>query len=346
MADYPQLDNSAFEKKSFWKKPEGITGTIFLVLFLAGIGYLLYMVLPALTVIFENLLYLTGLIIVLGVILYLIFDPRMRTLIWYMYKSIMRRITGWFVTIDPIGILKNYVADLSDNLRKMSKQIGDVKGQIRRLKTIISDNKDEINNNLAIAQQARDKDMDREFVLASRRAGRLKESNEKYSELLGKMEVLYRVLTKMYKNSEILLEDTKDQVKIKEEERKAIRASHSAMKSAMNVIRGDSDKRIMFDQALDAIADDVADKVGEMERFMDMSSSIMNSIDLQQGVFQEKGIELLKKWEQESEMMFLENETKSDTLDLESGDSAEKVKQKRKSDSTDENDSTYDNLFQ
>ena len=84
----------------------------------------------------------------------------------------------------------------------------------------------------------------------------------------------------MYQNSEILLEDTKDQVNLKEQERKAIRASHSAMKSAMSVISGDPDQRAMFDMALESIADDVANKVGEMERFMEMSSSFMDSVDL------------------------------------------------------------------
>lgn len=346
MTDTPQLDTSAFEQKSFWKKPEGITGLIFLIAFLTGLGYLLYKVLPALTMIFENLLYLTGLLIVLGAILYMVFDPRMRTLIWYMYKSAMRKITGWFVTIDPIGILKNYVDDLEKNLQKMSTQIGQVRGQIRKLKTIISDNEKEIQNNLAIAHRARDQEMNKEFVLASRRAGRLKDSNARYAELLTKLEVLHRVLTKMYQNSEILLEDTKDQVKVKEEERKAIHASHSAMRSAMNVIRGDSDKRIMFDQALDAIADDVANKVGEMEHFMEMSSSLMNSIDLQEGIFEDKGLELLEQWEKESEMMLLESGRQSSGLDLDFGfgTAADKVKINKKREDKSSNDS-YDNLF-
>jgi len=58
---------------------------------------------------------------------------------------------------------------------------------------------------------------------------------------------------------------------VKEQERKAIRASHSAMKSAMNIIAGNSDKKEMFDRALEVIADDVSMKIGEMERFMEMT---------------------------------------------------------------------------
>ena len=53
----------------------------------------------------------------------------------------------------------------------------------------------------------------------------------------------------------------------------------------MSIIKGDADRRVMFDQALEYVADDVANKVGEMERFMEMSSDFMNSIDLQNGVF-------------------------------------------------------------
>lgn len=111
------------------------------------------------------------------------------------------------------------------------------------------------------------------------------------------MEILYRVLTKMYENSEIMMEDIKDQVSVKEQERNAIRASHSAMKSAMSIISGDKDQRAMFDQALEAIADDVSAKMGEMERFMEMSSNFMDSVDLQNGVFEEEGLKMLEMWE-------------------------------------------------
>ena len=113
------------------------------------------------------------------------------------------------------------------------------------------------------------------------------------------MEVLYRVLTKMYENSEIMLEDLSDQVVVKEQEYKAIKASHSAMRSAMNILSGNSDKKYMYDMALEAMADDVGQKVGEMERFMDMSKNFMDGIDLQNGVFEEEGLAMLDKWEKD-----------------------------------------------
>ena len=147
-----------------------------------------------------------------------------------------------------------------------------------------------------------------------------------------------RILTKMYSNSEILLEDTRDQVKVKEQERKAIRASHGAMKSAMSVISGDPDKRAMFDAALEAINDDVANKVGEMERFMEMSANFMESVDLQNGVFEEEGLRMLEKFEKESTLLLLGD---NDTLDL---NAPQKEAQYRNEDKG--SNSNYENLFE
>lgn len=314
-----------FKKKSFWEKPEGLTGKLFLGAIIIGGGYLLLQILPAILAGLYTTLQITLLLAALGAIIYVALDPRARNLISYGYKSIMRWITGMFVTIDPIGILKNYISDLKGNLRKMNTQIGKLRGQMHQLKEMIKKNEREIKSNLSMANRAKNTNKKSIMVLKARKAGRLKDSNMRLDELYTKMEVLYRVLVKMYENSEIMLEDITDQVAVKEQERKAIRASHSAMKNAKSIISGNGDKKEMFDMALDAIAEDVSQKVGEMERFMDMTTNFMDSVDLQNGVFEEEGLELLNKWEKESESLLLGNDkgrileqanNESDVLDL------------------------------
>jgi hypothetical protein len=306
--------------KSFWQKPEGKTGMIGLIAMIAGGGYLLYKALPFLITLTSNLLYLSFLLLGLGALIYLILDPKIRNLVFYIYKSVVRWLTGLFIQIDPIGILRTYLEELGNNLKNMSKQLAIVKGQMQRLKMLMEENKKTIDNNLKLASKAKESAKEAVMILKSRKAGRLQESNLRLDELYKKLELLYRVLLKMYENSEIMMEDIEDQVMVKEQERKAIRASHSAMKSAMNIIAGNSDKREMFDQALEAIADDVSLKIGEMERFMEMSSNFMQSIDLQNGVFEEEGLQLLEKWEKEGvslilggEKDLLINKSKSDT---------------------------------
>lgn len=341
MSDLTSFENPEFkERKGFFSRPEGVTGAIFLAALVGGLGYLAYafgaQIISALGAVLAGTL---GIILV-GLVLYMAFDPKVRNLIWYGYKSVMRSITGMFVNLDPIGILKSYVEDMADNLQKLRKQIGALKGQMRSLSNLMEKNNQEIQQNMKIAQAARDKGKEQQMLLSSRKAARLKDSNEKYQKLHQKMQIMYRILNKMHQNSEILLEDTKDQVKLKEQERKAIRASHGAMKSAMSVISGDPDKRAMFDMAMEAVADDVANKVGEMERFMEMSANVMDRIDIQNGMFEEEGMAMLEKWEKESTLMLLnDGNTSMDTFDLDSLPQAEP--EKRSSGS-----SSYDNMFE
>jgi predicted nucleic acid-binding Zn-ribbon protein len=306
---------NAKQTKSFWKRPEGVTGAIFAAGALIGGGFLLYTLLPALIILAQNTLYLGIMIVAIAALLYMVFDPKMRNLVWYGYKSVMRRITGIFVQIDPIGVLKSYVESLQDNLRKMNKQVGILRGQMHKLQETINNNKREISSNLKLANKAKEHEKQNIMVLKARKAGRLKESNLKLEDLYKKMEVLYRVLVKMYENSEIMMEDLKDQVSVKETERKAIHASHSAMNSAMSIISGNGDKREMFDMALEAIAEDVSQKIGEMERFMDLSTNFMDSVDLQNGIFEEEGMSLLEKWEKEGTSLLLGEEKENLLLD-------------------------------
>ncbi|MDQ3141585.1 MAG: hypothetical protein M3Q56_04985 [Bacteroidota bacterium] len=287
------------QRKNFWRRPEGITGAMILGGGILGIGYGLYKFLPALLALTSNMLFLSGMLLVLGAIIYMVLDPKARNLTWYMYKSAMRWITSLFIKIDPIGILKSYVEDLRDNLGKMNKQITKLRSQMHLLKEQIFNNAKSIETSLGHARQARDTNQENVMVLKSRQAGRLKESNVKLEDLYGKMLILYKVLNRMYESSEVMAEDISDQVQLKEQERQAIHASHSAMRSAMSVISGDKDKRALFDEALELMADDVSGKVGEMEQFMELSENFMSSVDLQNGVFEEEGLKMLEKWERE-----------------------------------------------
>lgn len=304
------MELQEMKPKTFWEKPEGTTGMIFLATGIVAGGYFLFKSLPFLISLASNTLYLGFLLVALAALVYMVLDSKMRQMVFYIYRGIMRWITGIFVQIDPIGVLKTYVEELRGNLGKMNEQITRLKGQMVNLKTIIDTNAKQIQNDLSLASKAKETDKQAMMVLKARKAGRLQESNMKLDDLYKKMEIMYRVLGKMYENSEIMLEDIKDQVMVKEQERKAIRASHSAMSSAMNILSGNKDQRHMFDMALENIAEDVSQKVGEMERFMDLSSNFMNSIDLQNGVFEEEGLDMLEKWEKEGVSMLLGNDKK------------------------------------
>ncbi len=308
--------------KTFWQRPEGKLGALFLI---AGGILLVIFAVPIFAFIIsllQSIITTIALFLVLGIMLYVIFDPKFRNLVWYMYKSFMRWVTGVFVQIDPIKILETYIEYLYKNLREMNVHIAKLKGQVSKLKAVILKNKKEMEQNLKMAEQAKKKGKKELVVVNTRQYGRLKESNERYSTLLGKMNILYKVLSKIHMNSGYLIKDTENEVRMRKQEYKAIKAGHSAMKRAMSIIQGDPDKKMIFDMATEAIVDDVHNKIGEMERFIELSAGFIDSVDLQNGIYEQEGLELLEKMEKDG-VSFLLGDTPKDIPGLEDDNEVE-----------------------
>src|SRR5699024_4860245 len=115
--------------RSFWQRPEGVTGGLVIVSLLVAMGFFILSSGSLITQLLTTPVGLTVSLVLLGLILYVILDARMRGMIWYFYKKTMRWITGLFVKIDPIRVLRSYVEDLNKNIRKMRRQMGQLRGQ-------------------------------------------------------------------------------------------------------------------------------------------------------------------------------------------------------------------------
>jgi hypothetical protein len=291
--------------KNYWEKPEGTTGMVVGVAGVIGVGYVLHQMLPTIVNILENTLYATFLGITLAGIGYVLMDKGFQNLIWYGYRGLTRTITKAFIDIDPISILETYIQHLNENLNRMSQQISNLNGQKSELKKIIDENKVKLDNSLKLAEKAKEVGKKTDMILKTRKAGRLQNSNLTLETLYKKMELLYTVLNKMHENAGALIEDMTDEVMVKKQEYQAVSAGHSALKSAMSILKGDLDKKMMFDMANEALADQVGMKIGEMEHFMKMSENIMNGIDLQNMVFEDEGFKMLEEWEKKSNSLLL-----------------------------------------
>ena len=296
--------------RTFWQRPEGIVGAMVMIGLLIAGSYALFIFLPAIILLLQNTLHAVILGVVLFSIVFVLLDKRFRTLVGAMYKSLMRFITGIFITIDPIGIIRNHLETLETGLSRMQEQLGRLKGEVKKLQFKIQENEQLMKNQLKTASAAKEKGNTGVMVLQTRKAGRLQNSNLTLQGLLTKMEALYRVLFKMSEVSELLVEDVRDQISVKEAEYKAIRAGYSAFKSALSILNGGTDDKALFDQTMQYLADDLGAKVGEIENFMDMSQGFLNSVDIQQGVFTAEGMDMLDKWEKQSESLLLGDQKK------------------------------------
>ena len=305
--------------KTFWQRPEGIPGAIMLIGIIGGLGYMLMKSLPTLIELAENIWYLAAMCGGLFVVGYMLLDPKVRTLIWYFYKSIIRKATGVFIQLDPVAIIEGFLDDLRDKMKTMESQIGSLKGQIRKIKNKISEKEEKKNYYLGLANAARKKGDNAMMNLNSRKAMREEDASKKFAILRDKTEKLYTVLDKMKRYSDIMVQDISHEVEMKKEEREIIRTSHSVMKSAVNIINGNSDRKVMFDQAMEFIVDDIGMRIGEMERFMDVSADFMNNMDLENAMYEERGLQALDEWANKIDEKFDASKYESPTKVLEGG---------------------------
>lgn len=296
--------------KSFWEKPEGTTGLIFIGIAVVAFLFFGNVILPFVITALQNTLHAMILGGVILAIITLAMNNKFRFLVGNMFKSVMRFITGMFITIDPIGILKNYIDVMEKKIQGIENNILKLSGQKRNIYENIQRSNKEVEEHMRMASAAKKQGKQEEAVLYARKASRAKESAENFTVIHEKMELLYKVLDRMKKSVNFLLEDTKDEVRVKEIEYKSIKAAHKAMSSAQDLINGSSEREL-FEQSMEHLAEDIGMKLGEMDRFMDATEHFMSGVDIQNGAWDEKGLEMLAAWENESTILDYESSKKA-----------------------------------
>lgn len=290
-----QFDQQPTQKKSFWSRPEGTTGMIFVAGAVSLAAIFGLKVAPLITLIFKNIFTMT----LTGVGLYAFFavitNKKFRLAVSNLFKTSMRWLTSWVITIDPIAILKNYVDHLREKYNEMEEKIGMLNGSIKQLEFSRDDNDKKIKDCLRKAEYAKSKNLEQDFLLNKRQAIRLQDVNENYAKLLLKLKNLHTVLIRYRDAAKVMIIDTQNNVEAKEKEFKALKQGYSAMKSAMSILMGDEQKE-MFDQSMEFVVNDVAMKVGEIDAFMEQSSDYLRKVDLENGLADERGNELFERW--------------------------------------------------
>ncbi len=304
--------------KSFWEKPEGTTGMV--MLGAAGVG--LFFAAPALLAFVSTLTALVGqtiMLVMLGTFLFLflnvIFNKKVQILVRMGFKSVMRWITKWFVEIDPIGIMKNYVDTLKEKLATMDDGRNKLRGQIKILEKKIQDTDGKYENAMATMKVAQDKGMKGQMAIQGKQAGRMEKlSSATLKPLLTMLQVHLRALNKYYEVTESVIEDTKNEVEAKEIEREAISSSYSVLMTAKKILNGGTDERELFDMAMESVVNDLGMKVGEIEGFLENSKGFIDGLDLQNGVYEANALAKLQEWEAKADSVLLGN-TKAQLLE-------------------------------
>lgn len=326
MADI-SMDSTSAKIKSFWQRPEGTSGMITLGLLGLGGFFLLSAFGPVIT---GGLTALSGIVAgvagltlhaaylvinlaLLAATIFVVTNKKFLLLSSYMFKSAMRALTGWLVEIDPIGIMKNYIDQLKEKYQILKAQIDKLTGEIRICQTQIDSNTTEANKAASVAKEAQRQlaahpEYRSQLMLSTNQVRRLTESNTKLTTLLKQMQFILMALKKYKDAADVVIQDMSADVKVKSEERKAILMASGAIKTAKALLRGDPDERELYDQALQFVVDDYAQRYGEIESFMDDAKPFIDSLDLQNGASNSDALAQLQAWSSKADSILLGGE--------------------------------------
>jgi hypothetical protein len=290
--------NSQQELKSYWNRPGGKFGVIAGIALLGVIGYY---VLPILTTVVWNTVNFTIAVVCFLLLLYAITNRKLRLSLFYFYEILMKKLVGVVIELDPFIIAEDYLGDMEEQREKLYTQSVEVDGQKEKINMKIKEKKTEIDKLMSKAQVAKDKNMLPELGNATRQIGRL---NEYIAQLTPIYENLSRIgdyLTKIHKNSAYLIEDAKNELELKKDLYKSVTSGNQALNSALKMFNGDPEKKLLVEQSMEFLKEDIAGKLANMKKAISYSADFMQSIDLDNATYEKEGLKMLDSVNPESE---------------------------------------------
>lgn len=309
---FPQFNNADGTPKSFWERPEGswgigalaVVGLVGFFAIQAALPAILAFLGMAIAVVGKTII-LGGMVALAGLLYAVVSNGTIQQIASYAFKNSIKSFANWFVTIDPIGIMKGYIDHLKSQLNEIDRGIAKLMGQLTILKRKIAENTRGAEQALLTAKVANEQGKKGLVQVNARQHGRLEQSNVTLQGLLSTMELHLRAMKTYREVSDTVIQDMTNEVDLREDERNMILASYSVMKSAKRILNGDPDKKELFDRAMDFVVEDYGQKLGEIENFIETSKSFVEGLDMQNGVYEAEALAKIQEFEKKADSILL-----------------------------------------
>jgi hypothetical protein len=303
--------SSKQELKSYWNRPGGKFGIFAGLCILGVIGYF---VLPILTGIVWNTINFGIALVCLALFVYAITHRKLRLSLFYFYEILMKKLVGLVIELDPFIIAEDYLGDMEQQREKLYQQSIEVDSQKEKINLKIKEKKDEIDKLMTKAQVAKDKNMMPELGNATRQIGRLNEYVAQLSPIHENLSRIGDYLTKIHKNSAYLIEDAKNELDLKKDLYKSVTSGNQALNSALKIFKGDPEKKLLVEQSMEFLKDDIAGKLANMKKAISYSTDFMKSIDLDNATYEKEGLKLLESVNQENSYKLTPNSNSNNNI--------------------------------
>jgi hypothetical protein len=280
--------------KDVFKQKGGTFGLVII----AGVVVLIAFNLPAILAWVTSLFRLVVTLIALAGVTYVVFDPKARLIVSTAYMFAIKKIMAVFVKMDPISILEVSIAKMHRSIIKLEEAMAKLNSVRLKLADKIEEKKGLLQDCFDRIKAATKRGNDIERLKEERQSNRLKELIDEYIKIHDSSEKWYTSMSKIAEMAKFTVEDAENEVENQKEKYTMVKTAHSAFKSAMSVINGDPDDLALFNQAWSYTQEDMMNKLGEMDRVINTAGGLMDKIDVDKDVYQIKGDDLLKKYDE------------------------------------------------
>jgi hypothetical protein len=294
---FPQGPGNPGDKlKSYWNRPGGKFGTAIGIIGVVAAGYFL---LPILTTVVWNTINF-AIACAVGFILYMVLSNRKLWMsLFYLYEILMKKLVGVVIELDPFIIAEDYIKDIEKERENLYNKSVEVDGQKEGIDLKIKEKQREKQKQLDIAVAAQKKGMAMELATATRQVSRLDTYIQQLTPIRDNLDRIGSYLTQVHKNSKYMLDDMKNDLDLKKDLYYSVTKGNNALKSAMSIFNGDVEKRLMVEQSMDYLKEDIAGKLASMKKAINYSSDFMKSIDLENASYQTEGLRMLEEYRPE-----------------------------------------------
>lgn len=298
MAEYNTSDivNVAKNTVSKWEKPGGTTGMIVLGVVAGAIAINITPIMNFIAAACASTLSAIGMAAALFLVLYCLFDPRIRNIGSTIYFMIMRKIEGLLVDYDPISIVKRKIMQMNNKIQEITDNMGKLRGLIDKSEKRIQDKKKQCEHDFQLLNKYKEVGKAQDAAVYERQVTRLTEVIKNSEARLIQSKQWYEIMGKLKHQAELTVLDATNEVNERVEEWEMIKAQHKAFTSIVGIINGKDDQFSLFTRAMDHMADDISQKLGEMSFIIEETGGLMSKIDMDNLVMSDKANALLAQY--------------------------------------------------
>ena len=298
MAEYNTSDivNVAKNTVSKWEKPGGTTGMIVLGVVVGAIAINITPIMNFIAAACASTLSAIGMAATLFLVLYCLFDPRIRNIGSTIYFMIMRKIEGLLVDYDPISIVKRKIMQMNNKIQEITDNMGKLRGLIDKSEKRIQDKKTQCDHDFQLLNKYKEAGKAQDAAVYERQVTRLTEVIKNSEARLIQSKQWYEIMGKLKHQAELTVLDATNEVNERVEEWEMIKAQHKAFTSIVGIINGKDDQFSLFTRAMDHMADDISQKLGEMSFIIEETGGLMSKIDMDNLVMSDKANALLAQY--------------------------------------------------